>query len=181
MPLDVQTKLSLLDRVQMLGVQPVPHDVWWQHMQAELNKRPGDWGFHHQNAFVGLLITAATLLGAGVGIGLCIDSYILASICIVCLLAFVIRIATGYRFKGPARWVESYVSVHAPNVIPEQINKIAIHLRTHIPDAWLMIGELDWENVVIDPYLLICSDGEQSVCLGIWEDAMVYHTAMKHD
>jgi hypothetical protein len=74
------------------------------------------------------------------------------------------------RLRAGSHWEERQVLTFAD--APEPIARVARLLKSEVPGARLILGELKREETVLDPYLLMEYQGE-CVCLGIWENDQV--------
>jgi hypothetical protein len=48
-----------------------------------------------------------------------------------------------------------------------------------VPETGLVLGELKQDHTVLDPYLLI-EAGDESYCLGIWDDGTIIASPAQH-
>jgi hypothetical protein len=191
MPLDFATKQTLVHNTKWLGVTPVPNAVLEQHKRAEMKKNPGDWGYKYPGfveIFVPVSMVFALMLAVVGGI---ISFDDLPSGALMIGLAPLLA-GLGYKLvpktinnggywilKSPAKWAEYnyesndyYMQTH----VPSEISTPAIELQARIPGSWFVVGRLYQDSVVLDPYLLLCSDTDR-VCLGIWKDDVIIHKA----
>jgi hypothetical protein len=91
----------------------------------------------------------------------------------MCLVAVVT--GTGLiRLRAGSHWRERWIAAGLLGdlAVPEPIAATARRLRRDLPGSTLILGELMREEAVLDPYLLL-KYGNESVCLGIWEDGRV--------
>jgi hypothetical protein len=182
MPFDamvaVTRQRSISETLERHDLTPVAWDYLAAHKQAQLEKfGPSIW-YRHQAALSMALVIASPVVGALAGAiqGFTAHSSALtigSSFAWMCLVAVVT--GTGLiRLRAGSHWRERWVATGLLDDlgVPEPIAATARMLRRDLPGATLILGELMREEAVLDPYLLL-KYGNESVCLGIWEDGQV--------
>ena len=170
-----QTVSETLDRHDLA---PVPWDELAAHKLAQLEKFGPSFWYRHQAALSMALVVASPAVGALVGAiqGFSAHSSALtigSSFAWMCLVAVVT--GTGLiRLRAGSHWRERWIApgLLADLGVPEPIAATARLLRRDLPGATLILGELMREEAVLDPYLLL-RYGNETVCLGIWEDGQI--------
>ena len=175
MPFDalvaVTRQKTLSDALDDYGVKPVPWSTLAAHKLEQQRRYGPSFWYRHQAAVSIMLVVASPAAGAvaaAVG-GFSAHSGVLAitgSFVWMCLVALIT--GTGLvRLRAGSHWEEREVLSYAD--VPEPIARVARVLRSDVPDARMVLGELKREEAVLDPYLLLEHDGE-CVCLGVWEN-----------
>jgi hypothetical protein len=73
------------------------------------------------------------------------------------------------KIKGPSSWRETYFDISwNAQVLPHTVRAAALRLRAQLPETKFILGTLEQERVVLDPYLKAVY-GSQQVVLGIWD------------
>ncbi len=173
---------SLPDVLEQQGITTVPWTVLEAHKQAQLDKFPPGFWYHHQTLLpVGLLGSVGCMAASG-GLAhgmLPIGSVFPSFITLLWLGVVTMLIVLGvFRAHGGSRWEERWVTTHWLEQIgvPKPIAMMARALHRELPGSSLILGELLREEVVLDPYLLLEHDGGL-VCLGIWEGERIIAAA----
>jgi hypothetical protein len=173
---------SLADVLDELGILTVPWAVLETHKQAQLEKYPPGFWYHHQTLLpVGLLGSVGCMAASGglahglMPVGAMFPSFITLLWLGVMTMLIVLGV---FRAHGGSRWEERWVTAHWLEQIgvPQQIAITARTLHRALPGSALVLGKLLREEVVLDPYLLLEHDG-QSVCLGIWDGKRIIAAA----
>ena len=174
MPFDalvaVPRQRTLADSVEDHRLNPVSWKALAEY-KADQQRRNGPSFWHRHQAMLSILLVvtspAAGAIAAASG-GFNAHSGVLAitgSFVWMCMVALIT--GTGMiRLRAGSHWEEREVPTYAD--VPEPIARVARLLKSEMPRARLILGELKREETVLDPYLLIEHQGE-CVCLGIWE------------
>ncbi len=182
MPFDalvaVTPRKPISDALDRLNLTPVSWEDLTAHKQAQQRRFGPSFWYRHRAALSIALILASPLVGVMVGAiqGFAPNSSTLtvaSSFAWMCLAALVT--GTGLiRLRAGSHWEERVVPVNflGGGAVPEPIARIARSLQRDVPDTAIILGELKREDVVLDPYLLI-EQGDECVCLGIWENGQV--------
>ena len=171
MPLDLVARLDTVDSsaqhileraASASGFAIVDPRVLEAHKLDQLRRHPASW--LHRHAIAVQLCQPVVLLAGVLGFGL-LGAHGLMIPAITCLVLVFppailpLLIAT----RGPAPWDPDLNRVH-----PE-VREVARRLKTSLPSACLVLGELCQERSRLDPYLVAEYRGARIV-LGIWED-----------
>ena len=178
MPFDalvaVTRQRALTEALEDHRLSPVPWQALAEHKAAQQRKYgPSFWHRHQTVLSIMLVVTspAAGAIAAASG-GFNAHSGVLAitgSFVWMCLVALIT--GTGMiRLRAGSHWEERQVLTFAD--APEPIARVARLLKSEVPGARLILGELKREETVHDPYLIMEYQGE-CVCLGIWENDQV--------
>jgi hypothetical protein len=166
---------SLADVLDELGILTVPWAVLETHKQAQLEKYPPGFWYHHQTLLpVGLLGSVGCMAASG-GLtrGIAADASLLASApSLIWMGSFALLIVFGvFRVRAGAYWWERGVAVEDLGRVgvPGDVAATARLLHRDLPGCGLVLGELVQHEVVVDPYLIVMYDDEMA-CLGIWDD-----------
>jgi hypothetical protein len=166
------------DALLRLNLTTVSWKLLAEHKIAQQRRfGPSVW-YRYQSALsIGLVIASpavGALVGATQGFTPHSSALTIASCFIwMCMVALVT--GTGLiRLRAGSHWEERLVpgGLLAGNDVPEPIARIARTLQLEVPGSRLVLGELKREEVVLDPYLLL-EHGDESVCLGIWENGRI--------
>jgi len=191
MPFDalvLRSPRTLADAVVDLGITPIPAEVLAEHKRTEQAKYPPASILYPYIAVMRLGIGIIAMLGLLCGIlgliGIVRTSLIptphnawatLTLLCL-CMAGMIGTMCASLKvIRGPAEWVESTPSFLYADV-PNSIMFTALRLTSVIPEANIVIGELQQNNVILDPYLIVRTPTEQ-VCLGIWQGDTILHQA----
>jgi len=197
MPLDGTRYISAPDRcatlyeaTQRLGLQQIPIADLLAHQAAEVKKHPGSWWYRHHH--LGTSLTLLAWLGSAIGaftsliVLLCHLSDLYTAISALAGLsvftsAFVAICSTGIMtgrlvVNGPAEWREDRVNSFMRHGVPDDIATMAVRLTKLVPGSYSVLGTLEQNSVILDPYLVVRYRDEQ-VVLGIWDDHGVIHQA----
>ena len=178
MPFDalvaVARQRTIADSLEDHGLNAVPWQTLAEH-KVEQQRRfgPSFWYRHQAMLSIMLVVTspAAGAIAAASG-GFTAHSGVLAitgSFVWMCMVALIT--GTGMiRLRAGSHWEERQVLTFAD--APEPIARVARLLKSEVPGARLILGELKREETVLDPYLIMEYQGE-CVCLGIWENDQV--------
>lgn len=173
---------SLVDVLEQQGIVTVPWAVLESHKQAQLEKFPPGFWYHHQTLLpVGLLGSVGCMAASGgLAHGMMAPGSMAPSFITLLWLGVVtMLIVLGvFRAHGGSRWEERNVTTHWLEQIgvPATIAATARLLHRELPGSALILGELLREEVVLDPYLLLEHEG-QLICLGIWDGGRVIAAA----
>jgi hypothetical protein len=186
MPFDVllapPRRRFLAEVLDDCGMTSVPLEALAAHKQAQLERfAPSFWHQHQTWLPVGLIGSVFCMAtSGGVTNGLMPGSMVPSWLCLFWLSVVALLIVFGvFRVSAGARWQERSV---APDEltdlgVPLHIARLARELHREVPGSALIIGELLRQEVVLDPYLLLLSNGER-VCLGIWDERRVIAAAV---
>ena len=176
---------TILDALNTLGVTPVSWPTLAEHKLAQQRKFGPSFWFRHQTKVSIGLISASPAVGAIVGAvqGFTPHSSALAvasSFIWMCMVALLT--GTGLvKLRAGANWEERHVI--ADNLdeleVPRPIAFLARSVQRMLPETGLVLGELKQHHAILDPYLLI-EAGDESYCLGIWEDGKVIACPKQH-
>jgi hypothetical protein len=182
MPFDalvaVPRQLSVSDALERHGITPVALTVLGEHKQAQLEKFGPSFWFRHQAAVSLALVLASPVVGVLAG---AINGFTGHSSAVTIGSAFawmcLVAVVTGtglIRLRAGSHWRERWIpaGLLGDLCVPEPIAATARLLRSDLPGATLILGELMREEAVLDPYLLV-EYGHECVCLGIWDDGQV--------
>jgi hypothetical protein len=166
------------DALLRLDLTPVSWKMLAEHKIAQQRRYGPSFWYRHQSAVSIGLVIASPAVGALVGATQGFTPHssaltIATSFIWMCMVALVT--GTGLiRLRAGSHWEERLVpgSCLAGNSVPEPIARAARALQLEVPGSRLILGELKREEVVLDPYLLL-EHGDESVCLGIWEDGRI--------
>jgi hypothetical protein len=184
MPFDalVATRSPLSEALERLGITPVSNALLAAHKQVQQEKYGPSFWYRHPGflmvalmaAVTGMAVTSALSQGLA-RLAPSLPCYV--SFAWLCLIA--LPIVTGlFRQRAGSHWEERRVPVTGLDGlgVPAPIAALARQVRTELPSATLIYGELVQEHVVLDPYLLV-AHGTERVCLGIWEGKKVIAVA----
>ena len=173
---------SLADALDELSIVTVPWALLETHKQAQLEKYPPGFWYHHQTLLpVGLLGSVGCMAASG---GLAHAFTASASLLtwtptLIWLSSFALLIVFGvFRVRAGAYWQERNVPVEDIDRlgVPRAIAATAHKLHRDVPGSELILGELIQQQVVLDPYLILTSNDDMA-CLGIWDDQHVIASA----
>jgi hypothetical protein len=182
MPFDalvaVSPRRKISDALLRLDLTPVSWKMLAEHKIAQQRRYGPSFWYRHQSAVSIGLVIASPAVGALVGATQGFTPHssaltIATSFIWMCMVALVT--GTGLiRLRAGSHWEERLVpgSCLAGNSVPEPIARAARALQLEVPGSRLILGELKREEVVLDPYLLL-EHGDESVCLGIWENGRI--------
>lgn len=185
MPFDGLSLNPLADVARSLGITPVPLDVLEAHKKAEVAKHPVSWFYKHPTiatfgpaVLTGFLFSSAMLLFLSIAassLRVTLLPLIPLSIGMLCTAGIVLYrcIMTFSGLNGPAYWIEKY---GLSDDVPTEIAHMARQIRRVLPGSYPMVGELRQDQVVLDPYLVMCLD-DQRIVLGIWDDKGIIQQA----
>lgn len=176
---------AILDAFNTLGVTPVPWATLAEHKLAQQRKFGPSFWFRHQTQVSIALIAASPVAGAVVGAvqGFTPHSSALAVassfiwMCVVALLT-----GTGLvKLRAGSHWAERCVTADDLDdlQVPRPIAFLARSVQRMVPETGLVLGELKQDHTVLDPYLLI-EAGDESYCLGIWDEGKVIARPTQH-
>lgn len=153
------------------GVAPVPLEALAAHKARQLERfAPSFWHQHQAWLPVGLIGSVVCMAMTG-GMATWLSLFWLG----VMTLLIVFGV---FRLSAGARWEERYVMVDglACLGVPVPIARLARDIQQEAAGSALILGELLREEVVLDPYLLL-QYGEETVCLGIWDERRIIAVA----
>jgi hypothetical protein len=149
MPFDAIVALprqrAVFDALERQNLTPVSWEMLAEHKQAQQRKFGPSFWYRHQAAVSIALVIASPIVGAAIGA------------------------LEGFTPHASALTIGSsfvWMCMVAP------IAEVARSLQREVPGSRLILGELKRDEVVLDPYLLL-DDGNERVCLGIWENGRV--------
>jgi hypothetical protein len=194
MPLDGELG-SLHNVVKVLGITPLPKAVLDAHKVSELRKHPAHWLIKYKEhvpeimaiTFIvsflgGIFVCAITIVLAGLGSwwGLMTG---LVALCCLTSSVYAYRVVFGLNpVKDEPYWIEishGHDSAYLSEV-PEPIMAIARRIDGMVGNTYLIIGKLYQNDIVLDPYLIVCQNhGSQrhDTIIGIWNDDKIIHIA----
>ncbi len=163
------------------GTRPVPLEALAVHKQAQLEHfAPSFWHQHQSWLPVGLIGSVACMaMSGGVANGALPASPLTSWLSLFWLGVMALLIVFGvFRVNPGARWAERYVAPEGlvELDVPLLIANLARDLQREASGSALILGELIQETVVLDPYLLL-EQGEERICLGIWDGRRVVAAA----
>ncbi|HEX3399944.1 MAG TPA: hypothetical protein VHT74_06440 [Acetobacteraceae bacterium] len=182
MPFDAIVALprqrAVFDALERQNLTPVSWEMLAEHKQAQQRKFGPSFWYRHQAAVSIALVIASPIVGAAIG---ALEGFtphasaltIGSSFVWMCMVALIT--GTGLiKLRAGSYWEERRlpVSFLADQDVPPPIAEVARSLQREVPGSRLILGELKRDEVVLDPYLLL-DDGNERVCLGIWENGRV--------
>lgn len=163
---------AVLDRH---AIKPVDWTTLEAHKQAQLRRFGPTFWYRHQ-PLLGMALLASVggmALTAGAANAIMQPPSPVAmwiSMGWLCLMAILI-VSGVFTARAGSTWEERWLQVDRLEAsgVPEPIAAVARSLQRELPGSTLILGELIRGSVVLDPYLLL-EQGEDSICLGVWDD-----------
>jgi len=146
-------------------IEPVaPRRLCW-HMAEQIRRHPASWAYRQQRAVE--LAQVAVLTAGVVSFVALFSTNRIGWGGVAAFAAF----AAGLMplllpVKGPASWRERIIDDLYE--VPAAIREPALRLRSRLPEASYVVGELYQDRVRLDPYL-VAEYGEARAILGIWD------------
>lgn len=182
---------TLADNIRLLGFEPIPHEDAVAHMEAEAARYPADFFYPAKRRYNAGLWRAGAFAGGAICVLAGINSTfggfppitgIIAGIVICGIIA-----ASWYtglfrlRARGPAHWEDMALVVGEMDWIrvPDEIIRVAYRVKRDDSTVRFTMSKLYRDEVSVPDPVLWAHKGDETVCLGIWDDKRIIRVAQR--
>lgn len=147
-------------------LESISDDKLRAHKDAELRRHPANYLHNNPNAIYGVMAGGIGVVVLEYSGSLMLGYPQLIPVGMLMSLMLVIYLSCA-RPRGPTHWEERPIKCLLG--VPDPIAFLAERLKADNSLVTFSLGELKQDNAVLDPYLIVTL-GNETACLGIWDD-----------